>query len=175
MEGRTTIAIAHRLSTIRNASKIVLQRRVVIEETHEKLMGNGGLYCKYWSEQVGRPHSPAVEESSAESDEIQRDETETEEIADDKEEVEKSTGTTALSRSQASVEANTNEVSNDAYQDGGEDNRKINRGEKSEHLELETKHINGDTTPPRTPKSSNTQIRQNLYGYKVSMNHLFTP
>ena len=45
----------------------------------------------------------------------------TEEIADDKEEVEKSTGTTALSRSQASVEANTNEAFNDAYQDGGDD------------------------------------------------------
>ena len=123
MEGRTTIAIAHRLSTIRNASKIVcIKDGVVIEEgTHEKLMGNGGLYCKYWSEQVGRPHSPVVEESSAESDEIQEgDETETEEIADDKEEVEKSTGTTALSRSQASVEANTNEAFNDAYQDGGD-------------------------------------------------------
>ena len=38
--------------------------------------------------------------------------------------------------------------------------RLIGKGEKSEHLELETKHINGDTTPPRTPKSSNTQIRQ---------------
>ena len=167
MEGRTTIAIAHRLSTIRNASKIVcIKDGVVIEEgTHEKLMENGGLYCKYWSEQVGRPHSPVVdaEESSAESDEIEEgDETETKEIADGKEEIEKSTGTTALRRRQTSVEANTDDSFNDSHQyDDGEDSGKIDRiGEKSGHLELETKHINGDTTPPRTPKSSNTQIRQ---------------
>ena len=167
MEGRTTIAIAHRLSTIRNASKIVcIKDGVVIEEgTHEKLMENGGLYCKYWSEQVGMPHSPAVdsEESSVESDEIEGgDETETKEIATDNEQIEKSTGTKVLRESQASAEASTGDVLNEGSQHNDDSNTEQvdNIGKKPEHLELETKHVNGDTTPPRTPKSSNTQIRQ---------------
>ena len=55
MEGRTTIAIAHRLSTIRNASKIIcIKDGAAIEEgTHDELMKENGLYCKYWSEQIG--------------------------------------------------------------------------------------------------------------------------
>ncbi|MDD4422964.1 MAG: ATP-binding cassette domain-containing protein, partial [Eubacteriales bacterium] len=47
-EGRTTIAIAHRLSTLRNATKLVVFEKGMIEEvgTHDNLMRSKGRYYK---------------------------------------------------------------------------------------------------------------------------------
>jgi ATP-binding cassette, subfamily B, bacterial len=46
MEGRTTIVIAHRLATVRRADVIfVIDHGTIVERgTHEKLLGDGGLY-----------------------------------------------------------------------------------------------------------------------------------
>ncbi|MBQ9848300.1 MAG: ATP-binding cassette domain-containing protein [Clostridia bacterium] len=46
--GRTTIAIAHRLSTLRNATKIVVFEKGMIEEegSHDELMRNQGRYYR---------------------------------------------------------------------------------------------------------------------------------
>ncbi len=48
IEGRTTVAIAHRLSTLRNATKLVVFEKGVVEEsgTHDELMQKGGRYSK---------------------------------------------------------------------------------------------------------------------------------
>ncbi|WP_299814678.1 ABC transporter ATP-binding protein [uncultured Jannaschia sp.] len=55
MEGKTVIAIAHRLSTIAAMDRIVVidDGRVVEEGTHEALLGQGGLYAKFWARQSG--------------------------------------------------------------------------------------------------------------------------
>ena len=48
-KGRTTLVIAHRLSTIRHADEIIVidNGQAVERGTHEKLMGNDGIYAKY--------------------------------------------------------------------------------------------------------------------------------
>jgi ABC-type multidrug transport system fused ATPase/permease subunit len=52
MKGRTSIVIAHRLSTIRNADKILVLDRGVIQEegTHQELMAKDGGFYKRLSE-----------------------------------------------------------------------------------------------------------------------------
>lgn len=53
-EGRTTFIIAHRLSTIKNADKILVLERGVIQEAgnHEQLVKAGGIYAKMYEMQA---------------------------------------------------------------------------------------------------------------------------
>ncbi|MEM1101632.1 MAG: ABC transporter ATP-binding protein [Pseudomonadota bacterium] len=55
MEGKTVLAIAHRLSTLANMDRIVVMEagRIVEEGTHHELLGQGGLYARYWNRQSG--------------------------------------------------------------------------------------------------------------------------
>ena len=48
MRGRTTIVIAHRLATVRAADQICVidAGRVVERGTHQRLVGEGGLYAR---------------------------------------------------------------------------------------------------------------------------------
>ena len=47
-EGRTTIIVAHRLATVKAADRIVVLQdgRIVAEGSHDRLVGEGGLYAK---------------------------------------------------------------------------------------------------------------------------------
>lgn len=56
IEGRTTIIIAHRLSTVRNVDHIyVIGDKGIIEEgSHDKLIGQKGLYADLWDVQTGK-------------------------------------------------------------------------------------------------------------------------
>ena len=142
MEGRTTIAIAHRLSTIRNASKIIcIKDGAAIEEgTHDELMKENGLYCKYWSEQIGR--SPMHEDSkkSNKNNEEGEEEANDDNLDDDNPE-----------------DYTKNQVFGDFRDEI--DGLDIEIG-KVEEEETETKRPGGDKTPPRTPKSINTHFRE---------------
>lgn len=53
--GRTTIVIAHRLSTVRNADRIFVLERGVIQEhgRHEELVTGDGIYASLWRVQTG--------------------------------------------------------------------------------------------------------------------------
>jgi ATP-binding cassette subfamily B protein len=53
--GRTTIVIAHRLSTVRNADRIFVLERGVLQEhgRHEDLVADDGIYAGLWRVQTG--------------------------------------------------------------------------------------------------------------------------
>jgi len=53
--GRTTIVIAHRLSTVRNADRIFVLERGVIQEhgRHKELVTGDGIYAGLWRVQTG--------------------------------------------------------------------------------------------------------------------------
>ncbi|MEM6739176.1 MAG: ABC transporter ATP-binding protein [Pseudomonadota bacterium] len=55
MEGKSVIAIAHRLSTIARMDRILVldAGRIVEEGTHTALLGQGGLYARFWERQSG--------------------------------------------------------------------------------------------------------------------------
>lgn len=53
-QGRTVIMIAHRLTTVRNADRIVVVDRGVVQEmgTHSELLAKGGIYANMLAKQV---------------------------------------------------------------------------------------------------------------------------
>ncbi len=55
MKGRTAIVIAHRLSTIQRMDRIVVLNngKIIEDDTHQKLLKQGGLYAKLWGHQSG--------------------------------------------------------------------------------------------------------------------------
>ena len=55
MEGKTVIAIAHRLSTIARMDRILVidDGHIVEEGTHAGLLGQNGLYARFWNRQSG--------------------------------------------------------------------------------------------------------------------------
>ena len=55
MQGKTVLAIAHRLSTLSKMDRIIVMDKGLIVETgsHQALLDQGGLYCRYWKRQSG--------------------------------------------------------------------------------------------------------------------------
>ena len=62
MAGRTTLVIAHRLATVRNADRIVVlnRGRIVAAGSHDRLMGEGGLYARLAAPQFEAPRRAAA-------------------------------------------------------------------------------------------------------------------
>jgi ATP-binding cassette, subfamily B, multidrug efflux pump len=54
MQGRTSIIIAHRISTVKDADRIMVLKRGMIEAigTHEELVLRGGMYAEMYSRQL---------------------------------------------------------------------------------------------------------------------------
>ena len=50
VKGKTLIVIAHRLSTIKDANRIVVVDKGLIDDmgTHEELLARDGLYARMW-------------------------------------------------------------------------------------------------------------------------------
>ena len=55
MRGKTVLAIAHRLSTLSKMDRIIVmeQGNIVESGTHQALLNQDGLYCRYWKRQSG--------------------------------------------------------------------------------------------------------------------------
>jgi ATP-binding cassette subfamily B protein len=55
MRGKTVLAIAHRLSTLSKMDRIIVmeQGNIVESGTHQALLDQDGLYCRYWKRQSG--------------------------------------------------------------------------------------------------------------------------
>ena len=55
MRGKTVLAIAHRLSTLSKMDRIIVMDQGHIVETgsHQALLDQAGLYCRYWKRQSG--------------------------------------------------------------------------------------------------------------------------
>ena len=55
MRGKTVLAIAHRLSTLSKMDRIVVmdQGKIVETGSHQALLDQDGLYCRYWKRQSG--------------------------------------------------------------------------------------------------------------------------
>ena len=55
MVGKTVLAIAHRLSTLTEMDRIIVmdKGRIVEAGDHNTLLGQGGLYARYWDRQSG--------------------------------------------------------------------------------------------------------------------------
>jgi len=67
MKGRTSLVIAHRLSTIRNASKILVLDKGVLQEegTHDSLIAKDGIYKRLSELQFSIDRNVGAEEHSA--------------------------------------------------------------------------------------------------------------
>jgi ATP-binding cassette, subfamily B, multidrug efflux pump len=54
MKGRTSLIIAHRISTVKDADRIIVLKRGMIEAsgTHEELIAHGGLYAEMYNRQL---------------------------------------------------------------------------------------------------------------------------
>ena len=55
MQGKTVLAVAHRLSTLSKMDRIIVmdQGRIFETGTHQELLAQRGLYCRYWERQSG--------------------------------------------------------------------------------------------------------------------------
>lgn len=55
MQGKTVLAIAHRLSTLSEMDRIIVMEagRIVENGPHDVLLGQNGLYAKFWNRQSG--------------------------------------------------------------------------------------------------------------------------
>ena len=55
MRGKTVLAIAHRLSTLSKMDRIIVmdQGKIVETGSHQALLDQDGLYCRYWKRQSG--------------------------------------------------------------------------------------------------------------------------
>merc|ERR1711871_97736 len=120
-------------------------------------MEANGLYCKYWSEQVGRSHSPAFEAKVEETAISNKEIVTAENVGNNDNSVfEPNTGTTD------SDDTLNKTRSNNPMLVGFEDEIEDDEGGEGESgaIEVETSSVKGDKTPPRTPKSVNTQFRE---------------
>ncbi|KAL5111589.1 ATP-dependent translocase ABCB1 [Taenia crassiceps] len=73
--GRTVIMIAHRLTTVRNADRIVVVDRGMVQEmgTHSELLAKGGIYANMVEKQPLHKDDKEDDESSSEDEETAKD------------------------------------------------------------------------------------------------------